>query len=142
MRGVVLPALCMATAAILVAGAGAALEMAGILRLGHLASLFGLLALWPAFEAAHRARQRGREIRALEQARAAILRVAAHDFMRASTLFLGRSLQNSQARAVAALRLPPPPPPAAASGRSLPTLCVTPRLLAQRPLAACALRAG
>ena len=138
MRGVVLPALCVATVAILVAGGGAALEIAGFGRLGHLASLLGLLGLWPCFEAAHHARQRGREIRAGEQARVATLRVAAHEFMQASALFLGRSLQNSQARAVAALRLPPPPPPAAASGRSLPTLCVTPRLLAQRPLAACA----
>lgn len=41
-------------------------------------------------------------------------------------------------RAVACLA----PPPASPGGRSLPSVCLTPRLLAQRPQPACAHRAG
>lgn len=36
----------------------------------------------------------------------------------------------------------PPPPPPTCGGRSLPSTCLTPRLLAQRPQATRALRAG
>jgi hypothetical protein len=37
---------------------------------------------------------------------------------------------------------PPPPRPAAPGGRSLPTYCLAPRLLGQRPILARAIRAG
>ncbi len=52
--------------------------------------------------------------------------------------------QETQAAHVALLRLavPAPPPPATPGGRSLPAITLTPRLLGQRPLNACATRAG